>query len=278
MRRAALGRAIATTCVLLSVGASVSAMPAGPVNPASMAVNEAPAAQPAKPARPALPRPPAASGVQAGGAQAGLTPPDGGTSAAGEVLSMAAPLAVVIAVIVIAAAVFRKVARMNTGLAASLGAAGKSPAGVVEVLGRYPAARGHSLVLLKLDRRVLLLSHALPVKGCSGGFSTLCELRDADEVAGLLSKVAEAEEGSWHNRFKDIVSKLEREADPATVAGPTAGRTVKRTAEGDQVELWNADAPAEAIRPVGGAGLRNQLAGLWASRGGRSDGAKGGGR
>lgn len=277
MRRTASGRVIATTCVLLSIGASVSAMPSGGAA-SSSAVSQPQTAQPARPARPALPRPPAAVVGQSAAAQTGTAPADGGTSATGEVLSMAAPLAVVIAVIVIAAAVFRKLARMNTGLAASLGAAGKSPAGVLEVLGRYPAARGHSLVLLKLDRRVLLLSHALPVKGCSGGFSTLCELRDADEVAGLLGKVAEADEGSWHNRFKDIVSKLERESDPATAGRSTAGRTVKRTAEGDQVELWNADAPAEAIRPVGGSGLRSQLAGLWASRGDRSDGAKGGGR
>ncbi len=62
-------------------------------------------------------------------------------------------------------------------------AGGGRPSGVVEVLARYPVARGQQLVLLKLAARVVLLHQS------RGTMTTLTEISDGDEVAGLLAAV-----------------------------------------------------------------------------------------
>src|SRR5690606_17527054 len=58
------------------------------------------------------------------------------------------------------------------GLRGQFGAAGRAPSGVLEVLGRYPISRGHSLVLLRVDQRVLLLSQS------GAGFRALADFDD----------------------------------------------------------------------------------------------------
>ena len=61
---------------------------------------------------------------------------------------------------------------------------GGRPSGVLEILGRYPIARGQQLVLLKMVGRVVLLHQG------RSGVSTLSEITDPDEVAALLARVA----------------------------------------------------------------------------------------
>lgn len=99
------------------------------------------------------------------------------------------------------------------GLGGSIGAAGRAPSGVLEVLGRYPVARGHTLVLLRMDRRILLLGQS------SAGFTSLTEVTDPDEVASLVLKTRDEEGESNAAKFNDLLREMER--DPSIIAEHT---------------------------------------------------------
>lgn len=62
-------------------------------------------------------------------------------------------------------------------------AGGPRPSGVVEILARYPVARGQQLVLLKLARRILLVHQS------GAEMTTLSEITDENEVAALLGRI-----------------------------------------------------------------------------------------
>jgi len=124
---------------------------------------------------------------------------------------LAWPMAVVLTLIVGGAMTLKKFAGRGTNLAAALGPGGRAPAGVLEVLGRYPTSRHQSLVLMKLDNRVLLLGQSMPVKGNPGGFSTLCEIASPDEVASILRKVSDAEGTSAQASFHQTLAEIERQ-------------------------------------------------------------------
>jgi len=130
------------------------------------------------------------------------------------------PLFVVIGIIVCAAIIVRKLAKGDPGLASALGAGGKAPSGVLEVLGRYPVARGQNLVLLRIDRRVLLLSHTYGKSGA--GFSTLTEMTDPQEVASIVMKVNEVGGKSMKNMLNEAMASMERGADRAESESPGA--------------------------------------------------------
>ena len=98
----------------------------------------------------------------------------------------------------------RAISRGGTSLASRLGPGGRAPAGLLEVLGRYPLARAHQLVLLRLDRRVLLVSQQ------GGGMRTLCEVTDPEEVASILVLAGEAEGSSLAAKFRSAMSGFER--------------------------------------------------------------------
>lgn len=72
----------------------------------------------------------------------------------------------------------------------------KRPSGVLEVLARYPIARGQHLVLLKLGHRIVLVNQS------SSGMSTLSEIVDHDEVAALLAKVEAGSRGKKGKSFQ----------------------------------------------------------------------------
>ncbi|CAN5863303.1 hypothetical protein BH11PLA1_BH11PLA1_09840 [soil metagenome] len=113
------------------------------------------------------------------------------SSALGSLAGMALPLGVVLGIMVLCVAVLKRAMRGGTSLASALGAGGKAPAGIIDVLGRFPVAKGQLLVLVKVDRRVLLLGHSAPTRGsghAGGGFTTLCEMTDPEEVASLLQR------------------------------------------------------------------------------------------
>ncbi|MFN0133281.1 MAG: hypothetical protein ACKVW3_12245 [Phycisphaerales bacterium] len=130
-------------------------------------------------------------------------------------------LAVVITLALGVGVGLRVLAKRSPGLRAALGAGGRAPAGVVEVLGRYPVARGATLVLLRLDRRILLLSQSSGGRlGLSSSFSTLCEVADPDDVASLLVKTRDDEGESMSRRFQSLLDRFDRapaERDEATV-------------------------------------------------------------
>ncbi|MBL0927094.1 MAG: flagellar biosynthetic protein FliO [Phycisphaerales bacterium] len=129
------------------------------------------------------------------------------------------------------------------GVAGQLGAGGRSPSGVLTVLGRYPVARGLTLVLLKLDARVLLLSQS------AAGFTTLCQITDPDEVAGLLLRCRDAEGESMAAKFSAILKGLEN--DPSLAGEEVVGPTTPRMAMGIGASTAGPEsAPAAAASPL----------------------------
>lgn len=132
-------------------------------------------------------------------------PSSGGT------LNTILALAGVLALILLAAAGLRRFARGSGGLIGQLGPGGRAPSGVLSVLGRYPIARGTTLILLKVDRRVLLLcqSHGRGITAGSS-LSTLCELTDPEDVASILLKTRDDEESSLAQRFERLLADEDR--------------------------------------------------------------------
>ncbi len=164
-------------------------------------------------------------------------------------------LAIVLGLILLLAAVAKRASQKNGGLAQALGG-GSRPAGIIEVLGRYPIARGQTLILLKVDRRVLLLGQtAGKLRGASGALATLCEIEDAESVASILGKVAEHEGESHGARFQSLLHAFDR-----SHTGPedealdlSALRKVAQSAEGVRAELWDDQAVVHkfpVIQPV----------------------------
>ena len=79
-------------------------------------------------------------------------------------------------------------------------ARGGRPSGVLEVLGRYPLARGQQLVLLRLVSRVVLLHQT------RNSLTTLSEVTDSDEVATLLARVEAATRSGQPGRFHGLLA------------------------------------------------------------------------
>lgn len=105
------------------------------------------------------------------------------------------------------------------GLAGQFGAGGRAPSGVLSVLGRYPISRGHTLVLLKLDRRVLLLGQS------AAGFTALSEITDPEDVASILVKTRDDEGASAAAGFSKLLRGLEN--DPSIIEEHQAEPGVK---------------------------------------------------
>lgn len=171
--------------------------------------------------------------------------------------------AAVLAVIVVLALIARKVSQGQGGLAGALGAGGRAPSGVMQVLGRYPVARGTTLVLLRVDTRILLLCQTSG-KGLGGSsMTTLSEFTDPDEVASLLIKTRDEEGESMAKRFQAALAGAERDA--SVVLGDTVDLTrakprLETDAQGRHVRLASrpaAETPRSAPRSK--AGVRREF-------------------
>ncbi len=101
----------------------------------------------------------------------------------------------------------KKAARRVGTMAAQLGPAGRAPSGVLSVLARYPVGRGQSLVLLKMDQRVLLLNQT------PDGFRMLTEVQAPEEVASLLIKTRDEQSESLSSKFSKLLKRFERDPD-----------------------------------------------------------------
>lgn len=185
-------------------------------------------------------------------------PASTGGSSLGWWVRTGSALAVVLTLIFALRLMMQKMGKRSGTIAASLGAGGRAPSGVLEVIGRYPVSRGHSLVLLRCDRRVLLLGQS------ASGFRTLAELTDADDVASILTKTRDDEGATLSSKFSEIIRSLER--DPATIADerPTGPTPIVRA--GDAPREAARDVPREAPRPMTPQdpveALRRRLAGI----------------
>ncbi|MDX2148801.1 MAG: hypothetical protein SFZ23_14905 [Planctomycetota bacterium] len=188
---------------------------------------------------------PAATNQQDENQKAGFSPSAWLTSSIG-------PLAVVVGLIVMIAAAVRFAARRTGGLASALGPGGRAPSGVVSVLARYPLARTTTLVLLKVDRRVILLSHEGGIRRSSSSLHTLCEFTDADEVASLVAKTGDV--SSITAKFESVLSRATSE-EPAKAnreARSTATTKSAVDARERRIDIREGQAQARATaRPAG---------------------------
>jgi len=110
------------------------------------------------------------------------------------------------------ATLYKRLAQSKGGLVGAIGAGGTAPSGLVEVLGRYPVSGKMTLVVMRFDRRILLLSHAGGGRGKNatlGAMTTLCELDRPEDVASVLLKVRDLEGDSIAQSF----ARTLREAD-----------------------------------------------------------------
>lgn len=84
---------------------------------------------------------------------------------------------------------------------------GKRPSGVVEVLARYPFARGHHIVLIKVGRRVLVTHQS------AQGISTLSEFTSHADVADLIARCEAGARGTDQFSFDSLLRNSDREFD-----------------------------------------------------------------
>jgi flagellar biogenesis protein FliO len=136
----------------------------------------------------------------------------GGLGMARTVLSLAA----VLALILLIAGVVKKWSAKVGGLAAAAGVGGKAPSGILSILGRYPLDRSTTLILLKAERRVLLLSQSRAQARFGFGASTLttlCEFTADLEVAALVGKAEAAEGKTPSQRFQKALEDEGIDAD-----------------------------------------------------------------
>ena len=116
-------------------------------------------------------------------------------------------LGFVLGLAVAAAAGVKAISKGRGGLLGALGPGGPSPSGVLEILGRYPVGRNQTLILLRLDRRVLLLHQTTRRRGES--MRTLTEVTGTDEVASILLKTREEETERVDTGFREAMRRLE---------------------------------------------------------------------
>ncbi len=160
----------------------------------------------------------------------------------GDIMRTVGALLLVIGLILALAWGVRKLARSQGGIGAKLSAGGRSPSGLLEVLGRYPVGGKLSLVVLRFDRRVLLIAQG---NASGSAMTTLCELSDPSDVASVLSRVSESD--SVNSAFREAIAHAER--DVATALAPEArvpldhfdpgSRRITQTEDGDRLELLN---------------------------------------
>jgi len=237
------GSTATTAGVVDAVGPPIEIAPAD-AEPAAPAASpqDAPSA-----AAPTESRPLGASPANAGGGEAG------GSWLSGAAVRTVGALAVVVVLMFLMWAGLRRLAGRSGGLGASLGPGGRAPSGVLSVLARYPVARGQTLVLLHMDRRVLLLCQT------SQGFSPLCEVTDPEEVASLLVKTRDEQEESLTTRFNGLLRFFEREDGLSTDEGP--GPTTLRGVRDGGLDVPSDPPPArDDGDPVGS--LRRRLSAL----------------
>jgi flagellar biogenesis protein FliO len=121
-----------------------------------------------------------------------------------EIVRVGGALGAVVALLLVLRVILRRLGGPLTG--------GGRPSGVVEVLARYPVARGQQLVLLKMCGRIVLLHQT------KTGMTTLSEVTDPDEVAALLARV-ESSSGPRGGGATGFSSMLDRLLVPARPAG-----------------------------------------------------------
>jgi len=152
----------------------------------------------------ALGKPSGLIGPRRGGGEESSNDGQGLDPRVNEILRVGGALAAVVALLLVLRVILRRLGGPLTG--------GSRPSGVVEVLARYPVARGQQLVLLKMGGRIVLLHQT------KAGMTTLSEVTDPDEVAALRARV-ESSPGPRGGGAGGFSSMLDRLLAPARPAG-----------------------------------------------------------
>ena len=183
----------------------------------------------------------------------------------------------VVAVILGLAIGVRVLAKRHGGLLGACGPGGRAPAGVLSVIGRYPIARGQTLLLLQLDRRIVLVGQTAGRGGAR--LSTLAEITDPEDVASILVKARDESGESVSKKFREIVDRLEDQPDEhrraVTVVAPITkadwfetgtskrstgrARSVGVAGQGQQDRVDVAAPVRRQPRPDGATALRSRL-------------------
>jgi flagellar biogenesis protein FliO len=171
----------------------------------------------------------------------------------GSVTQTVLALGAVIATILVAGVVVKRLARRTGGIMSALGPGGRAPSGVLEVLGRYPVSRGTTLVLLKMDRRILLLCQSGGGKlGGGAGMTTLCEVTQPEDVASILLKARDEEESNLAQKFQAFLKGEEKSTADVLEPPTDTARSAQAAFTGpDSFELSQVRAkkqPAAALR------------------------------
>lgn len=224
-RGASVGRCVRVVCVaaaLLLAAGVVHAQPSDGAKPVPTALIER---------RPLVPTKPATRASSTSDS----TPRE--PASPGSITRTLIATASVVAIIVIAGFGVKKLMKRSGGLMAALGAGGKAPSGVLQVLGRYPVASGMQLVILKFDRRVLLVAQSggKALRGAAT-MQTLCELTDPSDVASVLVKCGGEEQAKLAAQFQSILRGEDASMDqalvvrtPTTIVQDAAPRLAPRT-------------------------------------------------
>ncbi|MBL9147177.1 MAG: FliO/MopB family protein [Phycisphaerae bacterium] len=120
--------------------------------------------------------------------------------------------------------------------------AARRPSGVVQVLSRFPLAKGQTILLLEVGRRVLCVHQS------ATGAATLCAFDDLTEIADLKARI---EAGSSERAAfeRQLVHSLERER-PAVANAPR--ELLLESAETVDLTKRRGRAAATASRGVAG--------------------------
>ncbi|MCZ6836562.1 MAG: hypothetical protein O7G85_12370 [Planctomycetota bacterium] len=111
---------------------------------------------------------------------------------------------------------------------------GMSPSGVLQILARYPIAKGQQLILLKLGRRIVLTHQS------ATGMATLTEITDPEELGSLLTMIEAGSRKTKHAKsFQLMLRGFESQHDASRSAGQTQGEHdgQLRANEGDIIDL-----------------------------------------
>lgn len=184
--------------------------------------------------RPIVPAAGMAQGTSRDGVAGPMVPEASGVG------STVVSVAGVVALIVVAACVARLARRGGSG---GLNTS-RAPSGILEVLGRYPMAGGPTLVLLRVERRVLLLSQARASRLGGATLSTLAEFEDVDQVASLLAQARDGRDESISARFGAMLAGFSAEH-----GGKGSEFETGRVGEVEVVEVGENDGALEAWPP-----------------------------
>lgn len=182
--------------------------------------------------------------------------------AQGGLTQTALALAGVLLLVLALSWIFKRVARASGGLSGALGAGGRAPAGVLEVLARYPLASRHTLVVLRFDRRVLLCSMTGGSRSSGAGMTVLCQLDDPEDIASVLIKTRDEAGESIARSFERSLREAERTTDESFDHAPVRiGR--QNTTAAEARGAYTGPRTGRSTVTADSGGLRRGLEALW---------------